>query len=204
MQLYAAAGYVVFYANPRGSTSYGEEFGNLIHHAYPGHDFDDLMSGVDAVIKAGYVDPERLFITGGAGGGVLTAWAIGKTRRFRAAVVRKPVVNWPSFVLTADISAFFTQYWFPALPWEAPEHYHKRSPLSLVGNVTTPTMVLTGEEDHRTPMSQSEEYYQALKLRKVPAALVRVPGASHNIAARPSHMMAKAAHVLRWFEMHDK
>jgi acylaminoacyl-peptidase len=201
-QLYAAAGYVVFYANPRGSTSYGEEFGNLIHHAYPGNDYDDLMSGVDAVLKRGYIDEKNLFVTGGSGGGVLTAWIIGKTRRFRAAVVSKPVINWYSFVLTADLYPFFTEYWFPGPPWENAEHYLKRSPLSLVGNVTTPTMLLTGEADHRTPMSESEQYYQALKLRKVETVLVRIPGASHNISARPSQMMAQVACVLQWFDGH--
>lgn len=202
MQLYAAAGYVVLYANPRGSTGYGEEFGNLIHHNYPGHDYDDLMSGVDAVVKRGFVDEKNLFVTGGSGGGILTSWIVGKTHRFRAAVACKPVINWYSFALTADIYPFFVRYWFPGPPWEHPEHYLKRSPLSLVGNVTTPTMLLTGTVDYRTPMSESEQFYQALKLRKVDTALVRVPGASHDIAARPSHMMAKAAYVLKWFETH--
>ncbi len=200
MQLYAAAGYVVFYANPRGSTSYGQEFGNLIHHNYPGNDYDDLMSGVDAVLARGYIDEKNLFVTGGSGGGVLSAWIVGKTRRFRAAVVCKPVINWYSFVLTADIYAFFTQYWFPGNPWDHAEHYLKRSPISLAGKIATPTMILTGEDDHRTPMSESEQLYQALKLRQVDTLLVRIPGSSHNIAARPSNMMAKAACVLKWFE----
>jgi acylaminoacyl-peptidase len=204
MQLYAAAGYVVLYANPRGSTSYGEEFGNLIHHAYPGHDYEDLMSGVDALIERGFVDPENLYVTGGSGGGVLTAWIVGKTGRFRAAAVAKPVINWTSFVLTADLSAFFCKYWFPGYPWDQPEPYLQRSPLALVGKVTTPTLVLTGEADYRTPISESEQYYQALKLRKVDTALVRIPEASHDIAVRPSQMMAKALYVLQWFEMHKK
>jgi dipeptidyl aminopeptidase/acylaminoacyl peptidase len=204
MQLYAAAGYVVFYANPRGSTSYGQEFGNLIHHNYPGNDYDDLMSGVDALLERGYIDEKNLFVTGGSGGGVLTAWIVGKTKRFRAAVVCKPVINWYSFVLTADIYAFFTQYWFPGNPWDHAEHYLKRSPISLAGKITTPTMILTGEEDHRTPMSESEQLYQALKLRQVDTLLVRIPGASHNISARPSNMMAKAACVLRWFETYRR
>ncbi|MCE9531738.1 MAG: S9 family peptidase [Planctomycetes bacterium] len=204
MQLYAAAGYVVLYTNPRGSTSYGTEFGNLIHHAYPGHDYDDLMSGVDAVLEKGYVDPDNLFVTGGSGGGVLTAWIIGKTGRFRAAVVGKPVINWYSFVLTSDIYSFFTRNWFPGPPWEHVEHYLKRSPISLVGNVNTPTMILTGEDDHRTPMSESEQLYQALKLRKIDTALVRVPGASHDIAARPSHQIAQMAYAIQWFETHRK
>jgi dipeptidyl aminopeptidase/acylaminoacyl peptidase len=200
VQLYAAAGYVVVYANPRGSTSYGEEFGNLIHHAYPGQDYDDLMSVVDAALAQGSIDARNLFVTGGSGGGVLSAWIVGRTDRFRAAVVAKPVINWISFALTADAYPFFTRYWFPGPPWEHLEHYWKRSPLSLVGNVKTPTMLLTGEADLRTPISESEQLYQALKLREVPTALVRVPGASHEIAGRPSHLIAKVAHVLAWFE----
>jgi acylaminoacyl-peptidase len=202
LQLLAAAGYVVFYANPRGSTGYGEEFGNLIHHAYPGNDYDDLMAGVDAVIARGYVDKDNLFVTGGSGGGVLTCWIVGKTKRFRAAVSAYPVINWYSFVLTSDESLLFTRYWFPGLPWEQPEQYLKRSPLSLVGNVSTPTMLMTGEEDFRTPISEAEQYYKALKLRKVDAALVRVPGAGHNVSARPSHLIAKVAYILKWFETH--
>jgi len=200
IQLYAAAGYVVLYINPRGSTSYGEEFGNLIHHNYPGEDYDDLMSGVDAVIARGWADPEQLYVTGGSGGGVLTAWIVGKTGRFRAAVSAKPVINWYSFALTSDGYNSYYLYWFPGFPWDEPEAYMKRSPLSLVGNVTTPTMLLTGEQDLRTPMAESEQFYQALKLRKVPAALVRIPGASHGIARRPSQLIAKVQHVLAWFE----
>ncbi len=203
MQLYAAAGYVVLYINPRGSTSYGQEFGNLIHHNYPSEDYDDLISGVDAVIDQGYVDEHRLFVTGGSGGGVLSSWIVGKTDRFSAAVVAKPVINWLSWALQADGYNFYYKYWFPGLPWEHVDHYWKRSPLSLVGNVTTPTMLLTGEQDYRTPISESEQYYQALKLRKVDCAMVRIPEASHGIAARPSHLLAKVAHVLKWFETHD-
>lgn len=204
MQLYAAAGYVVLYTNPRGSTSYGQEFGNLIHHDYPGHDYDDLMAGVDAVIDKGNIDAGNLFVTGGSGGGILTAWTIGKTQRFAGAVVCKPVINWYSFVLTADNYPLFAKYWFPGNPWDHAEHYLKRSPLSLVKNVTTPTLLITGEEDHRTPMSESEQYYQALKLLKVKTALVRIPGASHNMAPRPSQMIAKAVAVTQWFDMHKK
>jgi acylaminoacyl-peptidase len=202
MQLYAAAGYVVLYVNPRGSTGYGEEFAQLINNDYPGHDYDDLMAGVDAVVKRGSIDADNLFVTGGSGGGVLTAWIVGKTQRFRAAVSCKPVINWYSHALTADEYPFFTKYWFSGPPWERAEDYLKRSPISLVGHVTTPTMLLTGEEDYRTPISESEQYYQALKLRKVDTALVRVPGSSHDIGARPSQMIAKVACILKWFEMH--
>ncbi len=199
-QLFATAGYVVLYANPRGSSSYGGEFGNLIHHAYPGNDYDDLMSGVDAVIAKGYVDEDNLFVTGGSGGGTLTTWIVGTTNRFRAAVSAKPVINWTSFALTSDSYNFFYKYWFPGFPWDHPEQYHQRSPLSRVGKVQTPTMLLTGEADYRTPISESEQYYQALKLRQVDTMLVRIPGASHGIARRPSNLMTKVAHILAWFE----
>jgi acylaminoacyl-peptidase len=204
MQLFAAAGYIVLYSNPRGSTSYGEEFGNLIHHAYPGDDYDDLMSGVDAVIAQGHVDTDKLFVTGGSGGGVLTAWIVGKTDRFRAAVVAKPVINWSSFVLTSDANNFFYRYWFGAQPWEQPEQYWKRSPLSLVGNVKTPTMLLTGESDYRTPIGESEQFYQALKLRKVDTVMVRIPEASHGMTSRPSNLIAKVDNILAWFEKYRK
>lgn len=202
VQLYAAQGYVVLYTNPRGSTSYGEEFANLIHQNYPSEDYDDLMSGVDYMLEQGYIDPERLYVTGGSGGGVLTAWIIGKTDRFRAAVVAKPVINWTSFVLTSDFYPFFTKYWFENPPWEDVQAYWDRSPLSLVGNVTTPTMILTGEADVRTPISESEQYYQALRLRGVESVMVRIPGAFHGIAARPSQLIAKTGYIVDWFDRH--
>jgi acylaminoacyl-peptidase len=204
IQAYAAEGYVVLYTNPRGSTSYGEEFGNLIHHDYPNHDYEDLMSGVDAVLAKGYVDENNLFVTGGSGGGVLTAWIVGKTDRFKAAVVAKPVINWTSFVLYADALPFFSKYWFGKKPWEDPENYMRRSPLTYVGNVTTPTMLLTGEEDYRTPIAESEQFYAALKLQNVETAMVRIPGASHGIANRPSNLIAKIASVLAWFEKYKE
>ena len=200
-QLYAAAGYAVLSVNPRGSTSYGAEFANLIHHAYPGHDYEDLMSAVDAAVAQGLADPDRLYVTGGSGGGVLTAWIVGTTNRFRAAVTQKPVIDWSSFVLTSDSPPFFSRYWFGHYPWEDPQGFWSRSPLSLVGHVQTPTMVVVGSEDYRTPVSEAEQYYTALQLRGVPTALVKVPGASHGtIAGRPSQSGAKAGAILAWFE----
>jgi acylaminoacyl-peptidase len=201
-QLMAAAGYVVLYTNPRGSTSYGEEFGNLIHHAYPGDDFYDLNSGVDYVISKGYVDPQNLFVTGGSGGGVLTAWVIGHTDRFKAALAFYPVINWESFTLTADMAPMSASNWFPGLPWDQRDNYWQRSLLSVVKNVKTPTLIMTGEEDFRTPMSESEQYYKALKLQGKEAVLVRVPGESHGIAGRPSHAMSKMTTLKGWFEQH--
>lgn len=199
-QLYAAAGYLVLYINPRGSTSYGAEFANLIHHRYPGQDYDDLLSAVDAVIARGHVDSDNLFVTGGSGGGVLTAWIVGHTDRFRAAVVAKPVINWASFVLTADFPAFFTQYWFPGPPWEQAAAYRDRSPISYVGKVSTPTLLITGEADLRTPSPEAEQFYQALKLRKVDTAMLRIPGASHEINRRPSQMLTQVLSTIAWFE----
>ncbi|MDX1981076.1 MAG: S9 family peptidase [Bryobacteraceae bacterium] len=201
-QMMAAAGYVVLYTNPRGSTSYGEDFGNLIHHNYPSDDFHDLVSGVDAVIARGYIDPNNLFVTGGSGGGVLTCWVIGNTTRFRAAASLYPVIDWTSFLGTTDIGPFALTYWFPGLPWDHGAHYDKRSLLSVVKNVKTPTLIMTGEEDYRTPISESEQYYRALKLLKVETVLIRVPGEPHGISRRPSHHAQKIAHITGWFDEH--
>ncbi len=201
-QVWAAMGYVVFYANPRGSTSYGEEFGNLIHHAYPGDDFYDLNSGVDALIAKGYVDANHLYVTGGSGGGVLTCWMIEHTERFRAASVLYPVINWYSFVLNSDIPVFTSKYWFPGLPWEQTAHYMERSLTNLIAKVKTPSLVMTGEEDWRTPISEAEQFYEALKLLKVETVLVRVPGEPHGIRQRPSHHVTKILYIVGWFEKH--
>ena len=200
LQLYAAAGYMVLYANPRGSTSYGEEFGDLLYHNYPGEDYDDLMSGVDAMLALGYVDEENLFVTGGSAGGIMTAWIVGKTDRFRAAVAAKPVINWMSKALVADNWYAYHNYRYPGSPWENPEVYLEFSPITYVGNVTTPTLLMTGGQDLRTPLSEAEQFFHALKWRKIDTALVRIPGASHNIVARPSQLIAKISHVLAWFE----
>jgi len=204
-QLYAAAGYVVVYANPRGSTSYGEAFANRIHHNYPSQDYDDLMSAVDAAIASGHADPDNLFVTGGSGGGLLTAWIVGKTDRFRAAVSQKPVINWTSQVLTTDGYSTMGRYWFGKMPWEDQAQYWRRSPLSLVGNVKTPTAVLVGEDDQRTPPSEAEQYYAALQIREVPTALIRVPSASHgSLADRPSQLTAEIGAILAWFDRYRK
>jgi dipeptidyl aminopeptidase/acylaminoacyl peptidase len=201
MQVYAAMGYVVLYTNPRGSTSYGEEFSNLIHHAYPGDDFDDLNSGVDALIAKGYIDTNNLYVTGGSGGGVLTCWTIEHTERFRAAASLYPVINWYSFALTSDIP-FITKYWFPGNPWDHTDQYMQRSLTNLVAKVKTPTLVMTGEADYRTPISEAEQFYEALKLLNVDTVLVRVPEEPHGISRRPSHHIAKMLYIAGWFDQH--
>jgi dipeptidyl aminopeptidase/acylaminoacyl peptidase len=197
--LYAAAGYVVAFANPRGSIGYGEEFASLINRAYPGKDHDDLMSVVDAVVAKGFIDTNRLYIGGGSGGGVLSSWAIGKTSRFAAASVKRPVINWASTALTTDIGATMAGYWFDRMPWEEPEKYWARSPLSLVGKVRTPTLIITGEHDWRTPMSDSEQYFQALQLQGVPSALMRLPEAGHGFG-RPSQWLAAIQGTIGWYD----
>jgi dipeptidyl aminopeptidase/acylaminoacyl peptidase len=200
-QVWAAMGYVILYVNPRGSTSYGEEFANLIHHAYPGDDFADLNSGVDAVLAKGFIDSNNLFVTGGSGGGVLTCWVIEHTDRFRAAASLYPVINWYSFALTSDIP-LVTRYWFPGNPWDNTEEYMRRSPINLVPKVKTPTLLMTGEADYRTPISEAEQFYGALKLLRVESVLVRVPEEPHGIRNRPSHHVAKMLYVAGWFEQH--
>ena len=204
LQRMAAEGYVVFYDNHRGSTGYGERFALLLQGKYSSeYDFSDHMSGVDALIEKGIADPERLFITGGSAGGIASAYAIGLTNRFKAAVVAKPVINWLSKVLTADSGLYQIPFQFPGKPWDNVEHYWKRSPLSLVGNVTTPTMLITGVEDKRTPMSETEQFYQALKIQKVDSVLVKVPGSPHGIASKPSRMIGKVENILAWFKKYD-
>jgi dipeptidyl aminopeptidase/acylaminoacyl peptidase len=197
-QLYASAGYIVVYGNPRGSTSYGEEFANTIYNNYPSQDYDDLMSIVDAAIRQGGVDADNLFVTGSSGGGVLTSWIVGKTHRFKAAVTQRPVINWTSWLLTTDMSAFGARYWFKQMPWDDQETYWKHSPLSLVGNVTTPTMVLVGLSDLRTTVGEAEQYYHALQLRHVPTELYEIPGAAH-VLMRPSQLAQQTTAIIEWF-----
>ncbi|WP_108791784.1 prolyl oligopeptidase family serine peptidase [Erythrobacter sp. Alg231-14] len=204
-QLYAAAGYAVLSANPRGSTSYGEAFAQEIDKDYPGNDYHDLMSIVDHTVTLGIADADRLFVTGGSGGGVLTSWIVGKTNRFRAAATQKPVINWTTQALTADGTGYFGQYWLGARPWENPETFWAHSPLSLIGQVQTPTLVVVGAEDYRTPVSEAVQYYSALQLAGVPTTLIRVPGASHGgFAARPSQSAAKASAILAWFNRYSE
>jgi dipeptidyl aminopeptidase/acylaminoacyl peptidase len=197
-QNFAANGYAVLWTNPRGSTGYGQAFVNGIQYSYPDKDYDDLMAGVDAAVARGWIDGENLFVCGGSGGGVLTAWIVGHTSRFRAAVSMRPVIDWHSFVGTTDGIGWYRQ--FRKYPWEDPMEYAVRSPLHYVGNVTTPTMLMTGEADLRTPISQTEEFYRALKLlRKADTLMVRMPEEFHGWR-RPSHQMLQQLYLRAWFE----
>jgi dipeptidyl aminopeptidase/acylaminoacyl peptidase len=204
MQRMAAAGYVVFFNNHRGSTSYGERFALLLQNKYSSeYDFADHMSGIDVLIEQGIADPDRLYITGGSAGGIAAAYAIGLTDRFKAAAVAKPVVNWVSKVLTADSGIGQIANQFPGMPWENIDDYWQRSPLSLIPNMTTPTLLMTGEADRRTPISETEQMYQALKIQGVDVVMVRVPGSPHGIAGRPSRLIGKVENILAWFEKYQ-
>ncbi|MEO8451042.1 MAG: S9 family peptidase [Gemmatimonadota bacterium] len=202
-QMYAAQGYVVLFTNPRGSSGYGSAFGNAIKNAYPGKDYDDLMAGVDTVIGRGYVDTRNMFVYGCSGGGVLTTWVVGHTDRFAAASAECPVTNWMSFVGTTDGQLYWYKN-FAKYPWDDPTEHLKRSPIMYVGNVKTPTMLLTGEGDLRTPMPQTEEYYSALKVLGVPTVMVRLKDEWHAYFNHPSNTMRTIAFRQQWFEKYRK
>ncbi|MBR9990668.1 MAG: S9 family peptidase [Gemmatimonadetes bacterium] len=201
-QEHAANGYIVLYTNPRGSTGYGSAFGNAIKNAYPGKDYDDLMAGVDAVIATGYIDTDNMFVYGCSGGGVLTSWIVGQTDRFAAASANCPVTNWLSFVGTTDGATWYRN--FERYPWEDPAEHLRRSPLMYVGNVKTPTMLMTGVNDLRTPMPQTEEYYQALKVLKVPTAMVRFNDEWHGTSSKPSNFIRTQLYLRDWFTKHSR
>ena len=201
-QNHAANGYVVLYTNPRGSAGYGSGFGNAIKNAYPAQDFDDLMEGVDEVIAQGYIDEDNLFVYGCSGGGVLTSWVVGHTDRFAAASANCPVTNWLSFVGTTDGASWYRN--FEEFPWDDPSEHLRRSPLMYVGNVTTPTMLMTGEGDLRTPMPQTEEFYQALRVLDVPALMVRYKNEWHGTTSTPSNFLRTQLYLRKWFKKWER
>ena len=200
-QNFAANGYVSLYTNPRGSTGYGTDFGNAIDNGYPSVDYDDLMAGVDALLERGYINEDQMYVTGCSGGGVLSSWVIGHTTRFAAAGVRCPVINWMSFAGTADITVW-GYYRYHGYPWDNPDKYLEHSPLMYVDNVTTPTILITGELDLRTPMAQTEEYYQALKQLGVPTKMLRFQGEYHGTSSKPSNFMRTQLYLMKWFEQY--
>lgn len=203
-QWMAAKGYVVLYTNPRGSTSYGQDFGNVIQYNYPGDDYKDLMAGVDEVLKRGYIDEKKMGVTGGSGGGVLTNWTVGHTQRFAAAVSQRSIADWSGFWYTADFT-LFQPTWFKAAPWEDPEDFTKRSPITYIKNVTTPMMFIEGEADYRTPPADGGEImFRALKYRKIPTAMIRFPNESHELSrsGAPWHRVERLQHIVNWFDLY--
>jgi dipeptidyl aminopeptidase/acylaminoacyl peptidase len=201
-QWMAAKGYVVLFTNPRGSTSYGQDFGNIIQFHYPGDDYKDLMAGVDEVLKKGYVDANRLGVTGGSGGGLLTNWTITQTQRFKAAVAQRDIADWSGFWYTADFT-LFTPTWFRKAPWEDPQDFAARSPITHVANVTTPLMLVLGDADYRTPPADGGEMmFRALKYRKVPTVMVRFPRETHELSrsGEPWHRVERLQHIVGWMD----
>jgi dipeptidyl aminopeptidase/acylaminoacyl peptidase len=201
-QWMAAKGYVVLYPNPRGSISYGQEFGNVIQYHYPGDDFKDLMAGVDQTIKRGYIDDKKLGVTGGSGGGLLTNWVVGQTGRFAAAVSQRDIADWANWWYTADFT-LFQPNWFRGPPFEDPDEYGARSPISYITNVKTPLMVILGEADYRTPPGAGgEQMFRALKFRKIPTVMVRFPNESHELSrsGQPWHRVERLQHIVGWFD----
>ncbi|HJX91186.1 MAG TPA: S9 family peptidase [Pyrinomonadaceae bacterium] len=201
-QWMAAKGYVVLYPNPRGSTSYGQDFGNIIQYHYPGDDYKDLMAGVDEVLKRGYIDEKRLGVTGGSGGGLLTNWTITQTTRFAAAVSQRDISDWADWWYTADFT-LFQPTWFKAPPFEDPEDYRARSPITYINKVQTPLMLILGETDYRTPTSSGgEQMFRALKYRKIPTVMVRFPNETHELSrsGQPWHRIERLEHIVGWFD----
>ncbi len=201
-QWMAAKEYVVLYVNPRGSTSYGQEFGNIIQYHYPGDDYRDLMVGVDEVLKRGYVDPKKLGVTGGSGGGVLTDWAVTQTDRFAAAVSQRDISNWASWWYTADFTLFQPQ-WFKAPPFQDPADYANRSAITFVEKIHTPMMFILGQADYRTPQdSGGEQLFRALKFLKRPTAMVVFPRETHELSrsGEPWHRIERLDNIVGWFD----
>ena len=201
-QWMAAKGYVVLYVNPRGSTSYGQEFGNIIQYHYPGDDYRDLMIGVDELLKRGYVDQKKLGVTGGSGGGVLTDWTITHTDRFSAAVSQRDISNWASWWYTADFT-LFQPNWFKAPPFEDPQDYNNRSAITFVKDIHTPVLFVLGESDFRTPQdSGGEQLFRALKYMKRPTAMVVFPRETHELSrsGEPWHRIERLEYILAWFD----
>lgn len=201
-QWMAAKGYLVLYPNPRGSTGYGQDFGNVIQYHYPGDDYQDLMGGVDEVIQRGWADPDKLGVTGGSGGGVLTNWTIGHTTRFKAAVSQRSIADWRDFWYTADFTQF-TPSWFKGAPWEQEADFKERSPITYVQKITTPLMLIEGESDFRTPPAAGgEQMFRALKYLKRPVVMVRFPGESHELSrsGKPVHRVERLEHIVAWMD----
>jgi dipeptidyl aminopeptidase/acylaminoacyl peptidase len=201
-QWMAAKGYVVLYINPRGSTSYGQDFGNIIQYHYPGDDYRDLMVGVDELLKRGYVDPKKLGVTGGSGGGVLTDWTVTQTNRFAAAVSQRDISNWASWWYTADFTLFQPQ-WFKAPPFQDPKDYADRSAITFVEKIHTPMMFILGQSDYRTPQdSGGEQLFRALKYLKRPTAMVVFPRETHELSrsGEPWHRIERLDNIVGWFD----
>ncbi|MDH4064874.1 MAG: S9 family peptidase, partial [Acidobacteriota bacterium] len=201
-QWMAANGLAVLFANPRGSTEYGEKFLWATWGGWGGVDSEDVMAGVDYVMARYPVDPKRLGVTGYSYGGFLTNWVITQTPRFAAAVVGAGISNWISDYGTADIPRTKESEFYGA-PWEArgAETLLKWSPVMHAGAVVTPTLFVHGESDLRVPIEQGEQMYTALKKRKVPARFVRYPDSYHG-GWTPWNTVHRYHAEMQWWTQH--
>jgi dipeptidyl aminopeptidase/acylaminoacyl peptidase len=202
MQWMAAKGYVVVYPNPRGSTTYGQQFANVIQHNYPGDDFHDLMDCVDAVVKLGSVDVTNMGVTGGSGGGLLTDWTVTQTNRFKAAVAQRDIADWSNWWYTADFT-LFQPTWFEGSPFDKVEEFKKYSPITYITKVQTPMLFILGEADYRTPPTGGgEDFFRALKYRHIDTVMVRFPGESHELSrsGQPWHRVERLENIVNWFD----
>lgn len=195
---FAARGYAILRANPRGSSGYGTEFRRANIKDWGGADYQDLMTGVDKIIEMGVADQNRLGVMGWSYGGFMTSWIVTQTKRFKAASAGAPVTNLMSFNGTADIPAFVPDY-FGGQAWETPEIYYKHSAMFNVKGVSTPTLIQHGEADIRVPISQGYEFYNALKQQNVPTRMIVFPRQPHGIG-EPKHQIAAMQSNLDWFE----
>ncbi|SEK86527.1 S9 family peptidase [Paenibacillus sp. OK003] len=204
-QLLAAQGYAVVYINPRGGLGYGQQFVNACRGDYGGGDYRDLMEAMDyAVSRYPFIDESRLGVTGGSYGGFMTNWIVGHTDRFKAAVTQRSISNWLSFYGVSDIGFFFTEDQIGGNAWDDTEKLWKHSPLAYVGNVSTPLLILHGEQDLRCPIEQAEQLYVALKRRRQTTRFVRFPGANHELSrgGHPHLRVRRLEHIAGWFNEH--
>jgi dipeptidyl aminopeptidase/acylaminoacyl peptidase len=199
-QIFADNGYAVLMPNPRGSTGYGLKFTQANLGDWGGKDFQDIMAGVDEVIKRGIADADRCVVMGGSYGGFMTFWTITQTNRFKAAIGHAGISDWYSFHGQSDIPGLM-EYGFVGLPWSATENYRKFSPMTFVDRVKTPIMITHGEQDRRVAIAQAEEYYRALQRRGVDVVFLRYPREGHGIQ-EPNHQIDLIGRQLEWFDSH--
>jgi dipeptidyl aminopeptidase/acylaminoacyl peptidase len=206
MQLLVAQGYVVLFTNPRGSCGYGYDFANAVRGAWGEKDSFDILNGVDEVLKRGYIDEQRLGVTGGSYGGFMTNWLIGHTQRFRVAITDRCVTNMASMFGASDIGWDLAEDNLDTTPWENLEKYMHMSPIAYVQNIQTPLLIIHSEQDLRCGIEQAEQLFAALKWMGRQVQFVRFEGQSHGLSrgGHPKSRLARLHHIKDWFELYMK
>lgn len=200
--LLCAAGYAVIFTNPPGSQAYGQKFVIQTHHDWGGADYRGVMAAIDHVSQYDFIDPERLALTGGSYGGYMTNWIIGQDQRFKAAVTQRSTSSRYSMFGTSDVGFMNGQFEFKENPWDNPEFYLERSPLTYVNNIHTPLLILHSEEDLRCPIEQGEQLFTALKWLRREVVFVRFPNENHELSrsGQPRHRAERLEHMVNWFK----